>query len=76
MFFKRCDENYIDIDGERHFVSNGANQDHGHCKQLVCEIIEMLRPGTIDGLEFESYAGWLKDLKSKLKEWDKKYLKH
>ena len=36
----------------------------------------MLRPGTIDGLEFESYAGWLKDLKSKLKEWDKKYLKH
>ena len=74
MFFRRCEE--IDIDGKKYIVSNGAQLDHYKCKEVIVMLWEHLKRDQTESLDKNSFTGWRKELISKLKEWDKYYMKH
>ena len=74
MFFKRVEE--LDIDGKRYQVSNSAYFDHYKCKELIVVLWDHIKKDMTDSLDKSSFQGWKKDLSSKLKEWDKAYVKH
>ena len=65
------------IDGNAYIVSNNANVDWYNCKEAIVEIFNMLDPQMMEvELDFNEMNNWRKKLISKLKAWDKIYLKH
>lgn len=79
MVFKRLQTDFIEIDGVSYEVSNSANQDHFDCKEKFLNLIFHIELGyDEDGtpISVDSLAGWKKELISKLKEFEKKYVKH
>ena len=74
MFFKRVEE--LDIDGKRYFVSNAALFDHFKCKEVIIGLWEHIKNDSTSSLDKSSFGSWRKELVSKLKEWDKHYVKH
>ena len=77
MVFKRLATDEIDIDGIRYEVSNAVNQDHFDCKEKFMNIITHLDVGyESDFLAPDTLASWKKELISKLKDFEKKYVKH
>lgn len=77
MVFKRLQEDFIEIDGIKYEVTNSANQDHFDCKEKFMNIIAHLEQ-YYDGDELtsENLAAFKKELISKLKEFERKYVKH
>ena len=77
MVFKRLQTDEIDIDGVRYEVSNAVNQDHFDCKEKFMNIIRHIEQGWDgDYLTPDTLAAWKKELLSKLKEFERKYVKH
>ena len=79
MVFKRLQEDFIQIDGVTYEVTNSANQDHFDCKEKFLNIIRHLEMNYEDdcaALTPDTLASFKKDLISKLKDFDKKYVKH
>lgn len=74
MFFKR--EETMTIDGKNYTVSPAAHFDHYKCKEVICGIFMHISKDQTENLDKTNYLGWKKDLVSKLKEWDKYYVKH
>ena len=74
MFFQRKEE--LDIDGKRYFVSNAALFDHFKCKELIIGIWTHINRDSTGALDVTNYTSWKKELSSKLKEFDKYYIKH
>ena len=74
MFFKRVEE--LVIDGHKYIVSNAALFDHFKCKELIIGLWAHINKEMTDSLDKNTYNGWKKDLSSKLKEWDRYYVKH
>lgn len=77
MVFKRLQTDFIEIDGIKYEVTNSANQDHFDCKEKFLNLIMVIEQGFDDDyLTVDTLASWKKDLISKLKEFEKKYVKH
>jgi len=77
MVFKRLQTDFIEIDGIKYEVTNSANQDHFDCKEKFLNIIFCIETGfDEDYLTPDTLPGWKKELISKLKEFEKKYVKH
>ena len=74
MFFKR--EEIQQIDGKSYPVSPGAHFDHYKCKELICGIFFHIGKDNYGAVDKNNYNGFKKDLASKLKEFDKHYVKH
>lgn len=77
MVFKRVQTDFIEIDQIKREVPNSANQDHFDCKEKFMNIIRHIEQG-YDGeyLEPNTLAVWKKEMSSKLKDFEKKYVKH
>lgn len=77
MVFLRVQTDFIEIDGQTYEVPNSANQDHFDCKEKFLNIIRHLEMGYDDDyLTPDSLGGFKKELISKLKDFEKKYVKH
>merc|ERR1712110_216831 len=77
MVFKNLREDYIDIDGVRHEVTPSWNSDHFACKETFLNIVRHIETGYDDDyLSPDSLGGFKKELIGKLKDFDKKYVKH
>ena len=78
MVFQRLQQDFIEIDGISYEVTNSANQDHFDCKEKFLNIIRHLEQAYDDDdfLTFETFGSWKKELISKLKDFEKKYVKH
>lgn len=77
MVFKRVQTDFIEIDQIKREVPNSANQDHFDCKEKFMNIIRHIEQGyDSDFLEPSTLASWKKDMVSKLKDFEKKYVKH
>ena len=77
MVFKRVPDDFIKIDGETYEVTNSCNQDHFACKECFLGIMQHIELGMEDDyLTPESLASWKKDIVNKLKDFEKKYMKH
>ena len=77
MVFKRLQEDFIVIDGISYEVTNSANQDHFDCKEKFMNIFQHLEQ-YYDGEELsaDNLASFKKELISKLKDYERKYVKH
>ncbi len=64
--------------GVKYVVSANANNNHRQCRDLlVREIFDKISPQELnDAWNQEEYLGKKKELITKLKEWDKKYIAH
>ena len=77
MIFKRVPLDEIDIDGVRYEVPNAVNQDHFDCKEKFMNIIRHVETGCDgDYLTPDTLAAYKKEMVSKLKDFEKKYVKH
>ena len=77
MVFKRVQEDFIKIDGETYEVTNSANQDHFGCKETFLGFMQHLEIGLDDdALSIDSLPSFKKDCVNKLKDFEKKYVKH
>mmetsp|Transcript_46190 Transcript_46190/g.61151 ORF Transcript_46190/g.61151 Transcript_46190/m.61151 type:complete len:529 (+) Transcript_46190:35-1621(+) len=77
MVFKRVQDDFIKIDGVTYEVVNSVNQDHFDCKEKFLNIFFHIEQGMDDDyLQVDTLAGWKKDLINKLKDFEKKYVKH
>lgn len=77
MVFKRVQEDFIKIDGETYEVTNSANQDHFGCKETFLGFMQHVEFGMDDdNIQPDSLASWKKDAVNKLKDFEKKYVKH
>ena len=79
MCFKRVQDDWIEIDGIKYEVTNSWNQDHFDCKEKFLNIIAHLEQFYDDGgenLTSETLGGFKKDMMTKLKDFEKKYVKH
>ena len=78
MVFKRLQTDFIEIDGISYEVTNSANQDHFDCKEKFMNIIRHLETGYDDpeNLTPDNLSSFKKELISKLKDFEKKYVKH
>ena len=80
MVFKRCQDDYIDINGVRFEVVNAVNQDHFACKEnfmnIIAHIVEGFDADSPECISPDNLAGWKKELISRLKDFEKKYVKH
>ena len=77
MVFRRLQEDFIVIDGQSYEVTNSANQDHFNCKETFMTIFQLLEQ-YYDGEELsaDNLASFKKELTGKLKEYERKYVKH
>ena len=77
MVFSRVQEDFIVIDGVTYEVTNSANNDHFACKESFMNIM-MLLEQYYDGDELtpDNLAAFKKELTGKLKEFERKYVKH
>lgn len=77
MVFKNVQEDFIVIDGVTYEVTNSANNDHFACKESFMNIF-MLLEQYYDGDELtpDNLASFKKELTGKLKEFERKYVKH
>ena len=67
----------IEIDGIKYEVPNNINSDHFDCKEKFLNIIRHIQQGYDDDyLQPDTLAPWKKELLSKLKDFEKKYVKH
>ncbi len=64
------------IDGVSYDISNPTQVELWNCKQAIYEIVNEIDLGRMDMLEQTNYLSWRKELVSKLKDYDKLYLKH
>jgi hypothetical protein len=77
MVFKRLQADFIEIDGKSYEVTNSCNQDHFDCKEKFLNIIRHIDQGYDDDyLQPDTFPSWKKELVSKLKDFEKKYVKH
>ena len=77
MVFKRLQVEYIEIDGVTYEVNNSWNQDHFDCKEKFLNFIFVLEQYyDDDALTLDTLQSFKKDLTSKLKDFEKKYVKH
>ena len=74
MFFLRKEQ--ITIDGKTYDISNAAMFDHFKCKEVICGIWMHTESEKLAELDKGTYQAWRKELVSKLKDWDKHYVKH
>ena len=77
MVFKRLQEDFIVIDGVSYEVTNSANQDHFACKETFMSVFQHLEQ-YYDGEELspDNLAAFKKEVISKLKDFERKYVKH
>ena len=75
MVFKRLQADFIQIDGVTYEVTNSANQDHFDCKEKFLNIIFHIEQ-QFDELDADTFPSWKKELINKLKEFEKRYVKH
>ena len=64
----------IKIDGFPHPMNVSVDTDHYNCKGSFLELTQQLL--NFDDVEVDSFASWKKDLIAKLKDFEKKYIKH
>lgn len=77
MVFKRCQVEWIEIDGIKYEVTNSANQDHFDCKAKLLEIFQTIELALDDNnLSRDNFMPFKKELIGKLKDFEKKYVKH
>lgn len=77
MVFKRLQVEYIEIDGVTYEVANSWNQDHFDCKEKFLNLMFVIEQYyDDDALTPDSLGSFKKDLISKLKDFEKKYVKH
>lgn len=77
MFFKNLSEPMeIFFHGVKYTVTAGANHDHRNCRETLCQIWQMSTKDTVGDWTAEDFAARKKELTNKLKDWDKKYVKH
>ena len=77
MVFKRLQEDFIVIDGISYEVTNSANQDHFACKETFMSIFQLLEQYyDSDELNPDNLAAFKKELIGKLKDYERKYVKH
>lgn len=77
MVFTRVPLDTIVIDGISYEVTNSSNQDHFDCKDKFLNIIRHLEMGYDDDyLTAETLSSFKKEMISKLKDFEKKYVKH
>ena len=77
MVFKRLQEDFIVIDGVSYEVTNSANQDHFACKETFMSVFQHLEQ-YYDGEELspDNLAAFKKEVIGKLKDFERKYVKH
>ena len=77
MVFSRVQEDFIVIDGVTFEVTNSANNDHFDCKEKFMNIFMLLEQYYDDDtLNKDTLAAFKKELISKLKDFERKYVKH
>ena len=77
MFFKNLSEPMeIFFHGVKFVVSAGANHDHRSCRDTLCQIWMMTSKDSVGDWTADDFAAKKKELMNKLKDWDKKYVKH
>ena len=77
MIFKKVPDDFIQIDGVTYEVLNSVQTDHWSCKETFLNIILHLdQMYDDDALTPDTLAGLKKELISKLKDFEKKYVKH
>lgn len=75
--FKRCQVEWIEIDGIKYEVTNSANQDHFDCKSKLLEIFQTIEMNLEEGqLNPDNLQSFKKEITGKLKDFEKKYVKH
>ena len=77
MVFRNLREDFIDIDGVRFEVTPSWNSDHFACKETFLNLMRHIESGYDDEyLSPDTLGGFKKELIGKLKDFDKKYVKH
>jgi len=77
MIFKRVTTEFIVIDGHQYEVSNSVNLDHWDCKEKFLGLITKIEEGIEDEpFTPDNLASWKKDFVNKLKDFEKKYIRH
>ena len=77
MFFKSLQEPLeIFFHGVKYTVTAGANHDHRGCRETLSSIWLLTQKDTVVDWSPDDFAAKKKELTNKLKEWDKKYMKH
>ena len=77
MIFKRVTTEFIVIDGNQYEVSNSVNLDHWDCKEKFLGLITKIEEGIEDEpFTPDNLASWKKDFVNKLKDFEKKYIRH
>ena len=74
MFFRKCEK--IQIDYKTYDISNPTQVELWNCKSAMCDVFAEIDMDKIEMIEPTNYLGWRKELISKLKEFDKIYVKH
>lgn len=77
MIFLKVPDDFIKIDGNTYEVPTSVNFDHFDCKEKFYNIIQHIEMGMDDDyIQVDTLASWKKDLVNKLKDFEKKYVKH
>ncbi len=77
MVFAQVQPDWIEIDGVTYELTNAVKMDHFDCKEKFLYIIMHIEQGYDDDfLTQDTLAAWKKELISKLKDFEKRYVKH